>query len=364
MKSRIKEDLKNLSQLITVSGGEEEAIRYVYPRLKECCDHVEITGVGNVIATKKGSSKGPRMLITAHMDEIGFTVKNITANGFLLFEKVGGVADGLLPARRVWIQAKEEKIPGVIGMRAAHLMPSNDNAPFCSTSYIDIGACSREEVLERGVFIGSKVAFQSDFTELGSPDLVCTKSIDDKLCCSILLNIMESLGSDELKGELIAVFSTLEETTVAGMVPIYNYVDPDYAIVLDTVPCGDVPDIDTENELPVSLGRGPVMIVSQGIEIGGRYNNINPKIRELLYLACEKANITMQELAISDRFYITEESLAFQCGEKGIPAATVAVPRRYSHTPVEVANMNDALKTYELIMELIKVNDAVKMTFI
>lgn len=362
MKNKIKEDLKNLSQMITVSGTEQESIEYLKSRLEKCCDKVEITGIGNVIAVKKGKLPGPKVLISAHMDEIGFAIQNIMPNGFLKFEKVGGFEDDLLPARKVLIQGKNGKISGVIGMRAAHL-PSGGKLTS-KTAYIDIGAASKQEAIDMGVFIGAKAVIQSDFMELNSPDLICTKSIDNKISCAILLNLIENIDADELKGEFYAVFSTLEETTIAGMVPIYNYIDPDYTIVLDTVPCGDVPDINTEMELPVYMGKGPVMIVSQGVPGGGRYNSINPKIRELLCMASEKSDVTMQELAISDSYYVTEESMAYQCGSKGVPAATLAIPRRYSHTPIELLNMNDAEKAYQLLMQLVEINDAVKMTFI
>ena len=360
MKNSIKKDFAALSQLITVSGAEQEAILYLKPRLEKCCDSVEVTGIGNLIATKKGKGDGPKVLLTAHMDEIGMSVKNILPNGFLLFEMNGGFSDELLPARKVWIKTRNGKIVGTTGMRSAHLTKGAGSA----MKYIDIGAKTKQEALDMGVYIGSKIVFQSDFMELNNPDLICTKSADDKLCCSILLNIMETIKSEEFCGELVAAFSTMEETTISGIVPICNQVDPEYAIVMDTVPCGDVPDVATELELPVYLGKGPVMIVSQGIRNGGRYNMINPKIRELLYAACEQSGITMQELSISDKSYITEESLAFTAGSKGVPPTTVAVPRRYSHTPSEVADMNDANDMYKLLMQVIRLNGSVRMTFI
>lgn len=366
MKQKFKNELRDLTQMVTVSGSEQEAIKYLKPRLEKCSDSVELTGTGNLIARKKGNGDGPKVIITAHMDEIGFAVKNITAEGFIKFEKVGDFSDKMIPARKVWIQTKEDKIPGVIGMRAGHLLTPEENLRPQTTmqSYIDVGATSKEEVESLGVYIGSKICLQSDFMEMSNPDIISTKCIDDKINCVIALNIMENLDKKDFNGELIAVFSTLEETTIAGMVPAYNYIDPDYAIVLDTVPCGDVPDIVTEDELPVYLGKGPVMIVSQGDPTVVRYCSINPKIRELLYLASDDTGIKMQELAISEKAYITEESLAFMSGSKGVPAATVAVPRRYSHAPIELLNINDAVKTYELLMGLMKRSDSVEMTFI
>lgn len=362
MKERIKADLKNMSQLISVSGAEQEAVSYVAERLEGHCDSLEITPWGNVIATKKGAKPGPKVLLSAHLDEIGFSVQNILPNGFITFEKVGGFSNQLMPARKVWIQGKDKRIPGVFGMRPAHL--TDDNA-LSKASYIDIGAKSRQEVEDLGIYIGARIVFQSDFTEMANPDIVCTKAIDDKLCCAILLNLMEDLSAEDIAGELVIAFSTMEEVTVAGMVSIYNYVDPDFTIALDTVPCGDVPDVSTELELPVYLGKGPVMIISQGVLSGsGRFSCIHPKIRELLNLAKEESGAKMQELSLCGKYYVTEESLAYQCGTKGIPSTTLAVPRRYSHTPTEVADINDAVGAYDILKQMVKRSDAVEMTFI
>lgn len=364
IKNRLKSDLKDLTNLVGVSGSEQEVIEYLLPRLDKCCGEIEVTSMGTVIAHKTGNGKGPKMVITAHMDEIGFAVKNICSDGFLKFEKVGDFSDKLIPGRKVFIQSKSDRIPGVIGMRAGHLLTPEESVKAQSTkqSYIDVGAASKAEVEEMGIYIGSKIIFQSDFMEMHNPDLVSTKSVDCRMGCAIVLNLMEEITKDDFEGEIIGVFSVLEETTIAGLLPIYNYLEPDYSIVIDTVPCGDVPDIDTDTELPIYLGKGPVMIISQGDPTVVRYSCIHPGIRKKLYEVSSETGIKMQEAAISENAYITEESLAFM-GGKGTPAATVAIPRRYSHTPVELINMNDAVATYELLKNLLKKNSQINLSF-
>jgi endoglucanase len=133
--------------------------------------------------------------------------------------------------------------------------------------------------------------------------------------------------------------------------------------VLDTVPCGDVPDIDTDNELPVYLGKGPAMIITQGDPTVLRFNAIHPAIRKILTEISPALGIKMQELALSERAYATEESLAFMSGG-GTPAATVAIPRRYAHSPVEMLNLNDAVATYELLKELFRRNGQWEISFV
>jgi endoglucanase len=365
MKSKLKKDLINLTDMITVSGSEQDAIRYLKPLLEAACDTVEVTHTGNLIATKIGAKRGPRVILSAHMDEIGFAVKFITPEGFIKFEKVGDFSDKMMPARPVWVQTETGRIPGIIGMRAGHLLSPEEarTAQSARQLYIDIGVSSAQEARQLGVFIGAKIAFRSELTEMSNPDMVYGRNIDDKIGCAIALNIAETLKKEDFAGELIAVFSTLEEVTVAGMFPMYERLKADYAIVLDTVPCGDVPDIDTENELPVYAGRGPVMIVSQGDPSVLRYSNIHPGVRKLFNRVSEKSGIRLQELVLSENAYLTEESLSF-AGGCGTPAATLGIPRRYSHTPTELLNMNDAAAAYDFLMELFKLNETVTLSFV
>ena len=362
MKGKIKSDLKNLTRLITVSGAEQEAVRYIKPRLDLCCDDVEVTGIGSVIARKKGCKKGPSIMFGAHIDEIGYIVKNITHDGFLKFETVGGFEDAISLARKVWVQTDNGNIPGIIGMRPTHLSYGTDGVSQ-RASYVDIGATSKTDAINKGVQIGASIVLQSDFTEMTDTDLICTKSIDNKISCAILLNLMESIKKEDFAGEIIAAFSTCEETTVSGMIPIWHFTSPDYTIILDTIPAGDVPDVYTEEELPVYLGKGPVMVISSGIAIGGKYSRINPKIRMLIEQARKNLGIDVQEVALGDKSYITEEANAFISGEKGMPVGTLAIPRRYSHTPVELMNMRDAVDMHALLTEIVKLNGTVDMSF-
>lgn len=364
MKEKMKKDIQILTQFISVDGSEQEIGKYLMRRLKGVCDAVEVTGNGTVIGRLEGGKPGKKIVITAHSDEIGFMVKNITYDGFILFEKVGDYSDKLIPARKVWIQTAKGRVPGVIGLRAAHIMTPEEavKTQTSKQSYIDVGASSKDEVLRYGIKLGDKIVLQSDFMEMTNTDLVCTKSLDNRVGCALLLNLLEIIDKNHLEGEINAVFSIVEETTISGMVAPINYIAPDYVIVLDTVPCGDVPDVDTEKELPVYMDKGPVLIIAQGDPAIMRYACIHPKLREGFYQAAERLNMTLQELVISENVYITEESIMHLCG-KGTPAATLAIPRRYSHTPIELLNINDAVKSLAVLKSFVEVNGNIKLDF-
>lgn len=363
-KKGLKNDIECLTQMIGVDGSEAQVGQYIKTRLEAVCDKVQVSPIGTVTGFIKGELPGKKALVTAHMDEIGFMVKNITEDGFLLFEKVGDYSDKLIPARKVWIQTEQGNIPGVIGLRAAHIMTPEEagRTQTSKQSYIDIGACSKEEALSYGIRLGDKIVLQSDFMKMKNPDLVCTKALDDRAGCAILLNLMESVDKKCLSGELIAVFSVLEETTISGMLAPANQLNPDYAIVLDTVPCGDVPDVDTAKELPVYMNRGPVLIIAQGDPPFRRYSCMHPKLRQGLYEAAAALDMPLQELVISENVYITEESIMHMAGSN-IPAATLAIPRRYSHTPIELLNINDAVKTAHLLRQFIQRQGNLDLSF-
>jgi endoglucanase len=174
---------------------------------------------------------------------------------------------------------------------------------------------------------------------------------------------MESLQAEDFDGEIVAAFNTLEEVTVAGAFPLYDKVRPDYVLAIDTVPCGDVPDIDTENELPVYSGKGPALIITQGDPTVLRFCQIHPARRRLIGQVSAESGIAIQELALSDRAYLTEESLAFMANG-GTPAATIAIPRRYSHTPIETLNLNDAANAYALITQALRKNGNWEISFL
>lgn len=364
MKNKLLNDIRHLTQMISVDGSEAEVEKYLKERLDAVCDQVLVSSTGTVVGCLKGALPGKKVVVTAHADEIGFMVKNITEDGFVLFEKVGDYSNKVIPARKVWIQTEKGRVPGVIGLRAAHIMTPEEAAKTqtAKQSYIDVGAFSRAEAESYGIRLGDKIVLQSDFMEMSNSDLVCTKSLDDRVGCAIALNLVESINKNQLEGELIVVFSVLEETTIAGLVAPMNQINPDYVIVLDTVPCGDVPDVDTAKELPVYMNKGPVLIIAQGDPTIMRYSCMHPKLKRGFYDAADTLGMTLQELVISENVYITEESIMHMSG-KGIPAATLAIPRRYSHTPIELLHINDAVKTAQLLTRFIELQGTVDLNF-
>lgn len=364
MKEALRSDLKELTSLIGVSGDEGDVIKYLKPRLKKIADEVVLKSNGNLIAIKRGTKPGPKLMFSAHMDEIGFTVKSILDNGFILYEKSGAFSDRIVPGRKILLKARNGIIPGIIGIRAGHLdIGKNGVAQASSKSYIDVGASSKEEVINMGIQVGTRGVLQSDFMEMNNKDLISTRAIDNRMNCAILLELLKNIQSSDISGDVYCVFSVQEETSISGIVGAVNFIKPDYAIVLDTVPCGDVPDIDTNAELPVLLGRGPVCVVALGLTLGLKYSYIHPKLRKLVETQAEKLDINIQYLSMTEDGYNTEASTIVNLCE-GIPTASISVPRRYSHSPVELVNLNDAVDLCKLVQGIVENNDKINLNFI
>ncbi|HWO97672.1 MAG TPA: M42 family metallopeptidase [Bacillus sp. (in: firmicutes)] len=363
LKEKIRESLRDLTGLVGVSGSEQEVVKYVKKNLTPYADEVKVDRNGNVIAIKHGSEPGPKLMISAHSDEVGFCVKNILSNGFIIFDKVGGVSDQLLLGRKVWVTTK--KIPGIIGIKAGHMQTPEESRKVKTTRecYIDVGLSSRQEVENLGIRIGDPIVFQSDFMEMANKDLVSTKSIDNRIHCAILIELFKEIQDLEFAGTLYGVITVQEEVGLRGAVTAGNAIEPDYAIVLDTIPAGDTPDIDTEKSLPVYLGKGPACPIADSVSGTMIFNHIHPKVREMIEEQSEKANVPLQTLTLIGDFYTTDAaSLALT--NKGVPVGIVSTPRRYSHSPVELVNLNDAEGVLKIVKGIVLDNGKKNLSFI
>ncbi len=362
LKKDLKQHLKNLTALTGVSGSEQEVVKYLKKSFEPLADEVEVDDWGNIIAKKEGNGSGPELMISAHSDEIGMAVKTIQNDGFIRFDKVGGVNDVLLPGRKVLIKGE---IPGVIGIKPGHLMTDEEksNVKSIKERYIDVGASSKEEVRDMGINIGDRIVFQSDFMELGEGDLISTKSVDNRVSCAILLELFDIIDNEDFKGDLYGVVSVQEEIGTKGIFMVGNKIEPDYAIVLDTMVAGDTPEIDTDSFLPIRLGDGPVCPLIDGSLDIFLQNVVHPKVKEIIEEQANKIGVNIQYTTLSGERWTTDASNLSLAGE-GIPLGLLTTPRRYSHSPVEIMNINDALDGVKVLKEILKTNGEKEISFL
>lgn len=334
--------LKKILEAPGISGREGGIAKIMRDELKKTCDDVQTDNFGNVIA-KKGKGK-KKIMIAAHMDEVGLMVKHVTKEGFIHFIKIGGIDDRILPAQRVIVKAKKGDCTGVIGAKPPHLQKEEDkkNALKYEDMFIDIGSASREDALKR-VEIGDIVIFEPNSGVL-SGKLCYGKAIDDRIGCFALLKVMEKLKT---RAEVYAVATGQEEVGLKGARTSAFRIAPDYAIVIDTTISGDTPQI-TERESSLKLGAGAAITI---IEASGRGVIVNEKIKDLLMDTAKKNKIKYQIDVIEGG--MTDGAMIYM-NKEGVPTGVLSIPTRYIHSPTGVFNIDDVYSASELAAKTIE----------
>ncbi len=329
--------LKQLTEASGISGNEKEVRDLIISEIKAYVDTIKVDRIGNIIAFKKGKDTNKRLMITAHMDEVGLLIKEIDTMGLLKFTTVGGVDKRILVSKPVLIG--KDKIKGVIGAKPIHLQKSAEwtRALNLDELYIDIGAKSKEEA-EKIVSIGDYVTFASEYVEFGE-DLVKGKALDNRVGCSLLIELIKEIRDISF----YAVFTVMEEIGLVGAGPAAYEVNPDISLVLEGTLCYDMPKLDT-HLIPTYLNKGPA------ISLIDRSTVYNPKFREKIVKIAEKNNIPYQyrKTAMGGN-----DSGKIHTSREGSITTTISVPCRYIHSPASVMSKNDYNNTYALLKAIL-----------
>lgn len=318
--------LKTLTEAIGVSGNEKTVREIILKEIKPYCQDITIDRMGNLIAYKKGTAKHrKKMMLSAHMDEVGLIVTGITDKGFIKFKPVGGIDPRILIAKRVLIG--EQKIPGVIGLKAVHLQKPEERkqAVNIKEMYIDIGEKSKQAV-EKSVHLGDYIGFDSSYTPFGDK-LIKAKALDDRVGCAVLIEMLK----EQYAFDLYACFTVQEEVGLRGAKVAAYTVRPDMALVVEGTTCSDVPGV-KEHEHATSMGEGPAVSIMDRASIS------NKTLSKLLYHLGEKHNIKVQYKRTT---FGGNDAGAIHLTGEGVATAAISVPCRYIHSPVSVMNLDD-----------------------
>ncbi len=342
---RLRADIAGLAALHGPSGREQAIIADLAERLRPLARSVRVDYMGNLHADCGGPAEAPLVLLDAHADEIGCLVRSIEPEGFLRLFKVGGILDGLLVGRKVSVKG----LRGVIGVKAGHLQSPEEQRTVVPVKdlYVDLGFSSDRQVRQAGIAVGDPVTYVSEIEEMANPDRLCGKAIDNRAGCAVLLHAIQELTEGDLPVRLAAQFTVQEETGLHGAGPAaFNY-QPHLAIAIDTVPCGDTPDVKFHTELPIGLGRGPVLQAASSSSYGGM---ITPAtVLDFAVRTAAEAGIPHQEAILEGG---STNATAIHYSRSGIPAIAITIPRRYSHSPIEVVDINDVAATLELVVAM------------
>lgn len=320
------ETLKTLCALSGVSSFEHEVRTYIKSRVAPYGDSLRVDAMGNLIVFKRGAkSTGNRLMLCAHMDEVGLMIREVTDEGYLKFVCVGGIDRRVLLGKRVEVGAA--KVPGVIGLKAIHMTTREERrkVPALEEYYIDIGAADRQAA-QALVEPGDCAVFSSDVVEFGA-GMLKAKAIDDRVGCAVLVKLLE----EELPMDCTFVFTVQEEAGTRGAFGAAFSVTPEIAMVLEGTTAADNPGLEPHTQV-CWPGKGPVISWMDGSAIYDR------ELFELLRgLALEHG------LPWQMKHYLSggTDAGAIQRTKSGVRVAGISTAVRYLHAPSSVASISD-----------------------
>lgn len=205
MKERLRSRVAELTSIIGVSGHEWDVAKYIFDAIKDDVDTIEQLPNGIIVATKKGAHPGPRVMVSAHMDEVGYEVKSVSPQGYLYFDQIGGATIACLPGRRVLVKGEKGVVKGVVGIRAGHLLTPEQiaKAQTVTQSYVDICVGSREEAEALGIHAGAQIVPDSPLESIGPDgDYICTRAADCRALCAVIIETLKELKAEDIHGAL------------------------------------------------------------------------------------------------------------------------------------------------------------------
>ncbi|GAB4562144.1 MAG: M42 family metallopeptidase [Anaerolineae bacterium] len=326
--------LQRLSEAPGASGDEGAVRAILKEAVQEHADEIRVDALGNLIVHQRGTREGaPRVMVEAHMDEVGLMITRIESDGTLRFRAVGGIDPRILPAKVVRIG--KDRIPGVIGMKPAHLLTDREERQVLEIKdlRIDIGASSREDA-EKVVRLGDRAVFDTAYEDLGPR--VKGKAFDDRAGCTVLATI---LAHGPYPIDLYAVFAVQEEIGLRGARVAAYQVAPDMAFALEGTIADDLPK--EKDESPTTeLGKGPALTVMDRSVI------VDPRLLRFLIQVAEREGIPYQ---FKQPGIGGTDAGRIHLAREGVPSAVVAVPCRYIHGPTSLLDKRDLERTIQLM---------------
>jgi putative aminopeptidase FrvX len=346
----VKDVLRRLSEAVGLAGFEDEARSRVHETIEGLADKVWVDPLGNLLAVRTGKEERPRILLDAHLDEIGFLVQYVHDEGFLRVTPLGGWDPRILPGQRVVLMTRDGKkfrrIFGVFAAVPPHLTTPAQREkviPF-EDLIVDIGVGSREEAQALGVKVGSPLTVWQPFVEL-SDDVVTGKALDDRAGCTVLIEVLRRLADmSRLPATVAFNFAVGEEVGGRGARTGAYTLNPDVALAIECTSAGDFPGI-AKHQSPTRLGGGPAITIA-----------------DQSMVAHPHVIATLEEVA-------TEKKLHWQYKQplgggtdggpismtrRGVPTGVVSVPCRYIHSAIGVLRLSDLEATVDLVHGFIK----------
>ena len=332
--------LKKLCLTDGVSSGESTVRNMIISEIKDHADEITVDGAGNLIVFKRGRQRAAnKLLLSAHMDEVGFIVTYINGDGTLRVDEVGGIDRRVILGKH--IKLNESGLSGVFGVKPTHLLDAEakKKIPELSEMYIDIGASDRKDA-EAHAMVGELAAFEGFYEE--NEQAIITKALDDRAGCMVLIEMIKG----ELPYDMYFTFVVKEEVGLRGAKTAAYTVDPEFAIVVETTTAADIPGVD-ESKHVCSLGGGAV------ISFMDRHTLYDRELYKAAFAAAESAGVKAQtKQAVAGG----NDAGVISTTRGGVRTIAVSLPCRYLHSPHTLAykeDLNAVEQTVRILAERI-----------
>lgn len=329
--------LKKICEIPGAPGFETRVRNLILDHVAPLVDEIKVDNLGNVVAIKRGKAnpEGKKVMVAAHMDEIGFIVTHIDDNGFIRFHPLGGFDPKTLTAQRVIIHGTHDMI-GVMGSKPIHVMsPEEKNkVPKITDYFIDMGM-GKEEVI-KFIKVGDPITRDRELIEMG--DCVNCKSIDNRVAVFILLEALETMG--DIPFDLYATFTVQEEVGLRGANVAAHAINPDFGIALDTTIAYDVPGAQP-HERVTELGKGTAIKIMDAMTI------CDYRMVDFMKKTADAKQIKWQPEILTAGG--TDTAGLQRMGKNGAIAGAISIPTRHLHQVIEMANKSDIQNSIDLL---------------
>ena len=345
MRTKAVSLLQELTDAHSVSGHEDE-VRAIFVDELEECGELSTDRNGSVFCETEGD--GPRVLVAGHMDEVGFMVQNITADGFIQFVPIGGWWEHSLLSQRVEILTRGgNKILGVVSSRPPHMLPESQRRQVMTIDqmFIDVGAESRRDAIEElGISLGDPISPSSSFTPMAQEDYFMAKAFDNRVGMAGVIQAGQILAQSTLPNRLVLCGTVQEEVGLRGAKTAAAFSNPDVAIILEGPPADDTPGL-SRADCQGRLGGGVQIRLFDPTAI------TNPRLAALAIEVARAEGIPHQ---VTVRRSGGTDAGSFSVANHGIPSIVLGVPARYIHSHNAIMDLNDHLHMITLIIALVR----------
>lgn len=340
-----------LEELTNAHGapGFEGPVRNILRReWQGLLSDVRTDGLGNVFGTRRGSSDGPRVLLMAHMDEVGFLVRHIDDNGFIYFNGVGGFFEQSVLTQRMAILTPKGIVVGYTGMKSGHILRPQERTQMVpiENMFIDVGARSRQEVVEKlGVRPGLPIVYHSKFEELNGTGRYLARAWDDRVGLAVITEALRALEAGSHPNNVQVAATVQEEIGLRGASVVEASTKPDIVINLEIGIASDFPLLTAPTLSQEALGKGPSVFVFDNSMIPSN------SLVEWIVKVARESGIPLQFESVSG---YGEDGAMLQKAATGIPAVNIGIPTRYGHSQLGVIDRADFDNTVKLIVQIVQ----------